>query len=41
MIKLIFHIKLLLPNKKDANLRKAFANNSSTDIKRRKTQLSR
>ena len=34
-----FPHKLLLTNKQVANLRKAFANNSSTDIKLLKTQL--
>ena len=33
--------KLLLTNRKVANLRKAFANNSSTNIKQLKTQLSK
>ena len=33
--------KLLLTNRKVANLRKVFANNSSTDIKFSKTQLSK
>ena len=34
-----FPHKLLLTNKQVANLRKVFANNSSTDIKLLKTQL--
>ena len=33
--------ELLLTNRQVANLRKAFANNSSTDIKLSKTQLSK
>ena len=33
--------KLLLTNRQAANLRKAFANNLSTDIKLSKTQLSK
>ena len=37
----IFPPKLLLTNKQVANLRKAFANNLSTDIKLSKTQLSK
>ena len=47
MIKLIFHDeinfphKLLLTNRKVANLCKAFANNSSIDIKLSETQLSK
>ena len=36
-----FPHKLLLTNKQVANLRKAFANHSSTDIKLSKTQLSK
>ena len=36
-----FPHKLLLTNKQVTNLRKAFANNSSTDIKLSKTQLSK
>ena len=36
-----FPHKLLLTNRKVANLRKAFANNLSTDIKLLKTQLSK
>ena len=36
-----FPPKLLLANKQVANLRKAFANHSSTDIKLSKTQLSK
>ena len=36
-----FPHKLLLTNRQDSNLRKSFANNSSTDIKLSKTQLSR
>ena len=36
-----FPHKLLLTNRQVANLRKAFANNSSTDIKLSKTQLSK
>ena len=39
-MKLIF-LKLLLTNRQVSNLRKAFANNSSTDIKLSKTQLSK
>ena len=35
-----FHRKLLLTNRQVANLRKAFANYLSTDIKLSKTQLS-
>ena len=35
-----FPRKLLLPNRQVANLQKYFANNSSTDIKLSKTQLS-
>ena len=35
-----FPHKLLLTNRQVANLRKAFANNSSTDIRLSKTQLS-
>ena len=35
-----FPHKLLLTNRQVPNLRKAFANNSSTDIKLSKTQLS-
>ena len=34
-----FPHKLLLTNRQIANLNKAFANNSSTDIKLSKTQL--
>ena len=37
--KRIFPHKLLLTNRQVANLRKAFANHSSTDIKLSKTQL--
>ena len=37
----IFPHKLLLANRKVANLRKAFANCLSTDIKLSKTQLSK
>ena len=36
-----FAHKLLLTNKQVANLRKSFANHSSTDIKLSKTQLSK
>ena len=36
-----FPHELLLTNRQVANLRKAFANNSSTDIKLSKTQLSK
>ena len=36
-----FPHKLLLTNRQVANLRKAFANNSSADIKLSKTQLSK
>ena len=36
-----FPHKLLLTNRQVSNLRKAFANNSSTDIKLSKTQLSK
>ena len=36
-----FPHKLLLTNRQVANLRKAFANHSSTDIKLSKTQLSK
>ena len=36
-----FRHELLLINKQVSNLRKAFANNSSTDIKLSKTQLSK
>ena len=36
-----FPYKLLLTNRQVANLRKAFENNSSTDIKLSKTQLSK
>ena len=36
-----FHCKLLLTNRQVANLRKAFANQLSTDIKLSKTQLSK
>ena len=36
-----FPHKLLLTNRQVANVRKAFANNSSTDIKLSKTQLSK
>ena len=36
-----FPHKLLLTNRQVANLRKAFANNSSTDIKVSKTQISK
>ena len=36
-----FPNELLLTNRQVANLRKAFANNSSTDIKLSKTQLSK
>ena len=41
MMKLIFLIKLLLTNRQVTNLRKAFANYTSTDIKLSKTQLSK
>ena len=34
-----FPLELLLTNRQVANFRKAFANNSSTDIKLSKTQL--
>ena len=40
-MKLISHITLLLTNRQVANLRKAFANYMSTDIKLSKTQLSK
>ena len=36
-----FPHKLLLTNRQVANLRKAFANHASTDIKLSKTQLSK
>ena len=36
-----FHHKLLLTNRQVANLRKTVANNSSTNIKSSKTQLSK
>ena len=36
-----FHHKLLLTNRQLANARKAFAKNTSTDIKLSKTQLSK
>ena len=36
-----FPHKLLLTNRQVANVRKVFANNSSTDIKLSKTQLSK
>ena len=36
-----FPQKLLLTNRQTLNLRKAFVNNSSTDIKLSKTQLSK
>ena len=36
-----FHHELLLTNRQVANIRKAFANHSSTDIKLSKTQLSK
>ena len=36
-----FPHKLLLTNRQVANLRKAFANNSTTDIKLLKTQISK
>ena len=36
-----FPHKLILTNRQVSNLRKAFANNSSTDIKLSKTQLSK
>ena len=36
-----FPLKLLLTNRQVSNLRKAFANNSSADIKLSKTQLSK
>ena len=36
-----FPHKLLLTNRQVANIRKAFASNSSTDIKLSKTQLSK
>ena len=39
--KINFPHELLLTNKQIANLRKAFANNSTTDIKLSKTQLSK
>ena len=39
--KVNFPHELLLTNRQVANLRKAFANNSSTDIKLSKTQLSK
>ena len=38
--KINFSRKLLLTNRQVANLRKAFANKSSTDIKLSKTQTS-
>ena len=41
MIILIFLMNLLLTNRQVANIRKAFANHSSTDIKLSKTQLSK
>ena len=42
MMKLIVLInKLLLTNRKVSNLRKAIENNSSTDVKLSKTQLSK
>ena len=37
----IFPHELLLTNRQVSNLRKTFANNSSTDIKLSKTQLSK
>ena len=40
-VKTNFPHELLLTNRQVANLRKAFANNSSTDIKLSKTQLSK
>ena len=39
--KINFPHELLLTNRQVANLRKTFANNSSTDIKLSKTQLSK
>ena len=39
--KIIFQHELLLTNRKVANLREAFANKSSTDIKLSKTQISK
>ena len=36
-----FHHELLLTNRQVANIRKVFANHSSTDIKLSKTQLSK
>ena len=36
-----FPPKLLLTNRQDANIHKAFANNSSVDIKLSKTQVSK
>ena len=39
--KISFPHELLLTNRQIANLRKGFANNSSTDIKLSKTQLSK
>ena len=41
MIKINFSHELFLTNRQVANLRKAFANNSTTDIKLWKTQLSK
>ena len=40
MMRLIFPYELLLTNRQVANLRKGFENNSVTDIKLPKTQLS-
>ena len=41
MMKSIFCMSLLLTNRQVANLRKAFADKSSTDIKFSKTQISK
>ena len=41
MMRLIFPYKLLLTNRQVANIRKVFANSSSTNIKLSKTQLSK
>ena len=41
MITPVFHHELLLTNRQVANIRKAFPNHSSTDIKLSKTQLSK
>ena len=41
MMKSIFCMSLLLTNRQVANLRKAFADKSSTDIKLSKTQISK